>query len=400
MFEKPSEIKGQNKALSELKDFITNFPKNGKAALLYGKTGTGKTSSVYALAKELNYEVMEMNASDYRNKDSMESIIGSASKQRSLLYKSKIILIDEVDGLSGTKDRGAIPSLISLINKSSYPIVLTANDPFEQKFSALRKKVKMIPFRTLSYLTIASILRDICKKESIEYEEKALQGIAIKSEGDARAAIIDLFILSAGKKKIKANEINNLFDRRREVTIIEAITRILKTTDFENALSSLDDIDEDFDEVFLWLDENLPKEYKKTEDIFRAYESLSRADVFRGRITKWQYWRFLVYVHFFISVGVALAKKEKYRGFTKIERPGRLLKIWISNRKNNTKNKIAEKLAVKTHTSKKTAFNIVPFLQILAADEDLLIKIADELELDEKEKEWLKAKSYKLVMNS
>jgi len=136
--EKSSDIIGQDAALKELKDFVINFKrKKNKAALLYGPSGTGKTGSVYAIANELGLEILEVNASDFRNAEQIDSRAGMAAGQQSLFFKSKIILVDEVDGLSGTQDRGGIQAIIKLVEKSAFPIILTAMNPWDHK-----KKIK------------------------------------------------------------------------------------------------------------------------------------------------------------------------------------------------------------------------------------------------------------------
>src|SRR3989338_2700301 len=84
--------------IKQMQSFVENFKKQKrKAMLLHGPTGNGKTVAVHALAKDSNLELIEINASDFRNKEAVLSIIGTASKQRSLFSTGKIILVDEVD---------------------------------------------------------------------------------------------------------------------------------------------------------------------------------------------------------------------------------------------------------------------------------------------------------------
>ena len=110
-----NDIVGQDNAISKLKKAV----KEKKAILVYGVSGIGKSSSVHALAKELNYEILEINASDYRNKEQINEKVGSSARQASLFSKGKIILIDEIDGLN-SKDRGAITEIVSILNESGH----------------------------------------------------------------------------------------------------------------------------------------------------------------------------------------------------------------------------------------------------------------------------------------
>ena len=144
---KPNEIIGPDITIKKLKDFVVNFKKQRKnAALLYGPSGVGKTISVHVLANELNLEILEVNASDVRNADEINSMVGSAVGQMSLFAKGKIILVDEIDGLSGTKDRGGLLAIINIIEKSSFPIILTATNPWDYKFNKLKTITQNIKF--------------------------------------------------------------------------------------------------------------------------------------------------------------------------------------------------------------------------------------------------------------
>ena len=88
--ESTEQIKGHDQAISELKDFIVNYKQQRqKAALIYGPIGNGKTSSVHALAKELNYDILEINSSDVRNQEKMNSFLNAALGQQSLFLSRK-----------------------------------------------------------------------------------------------------------------------------------------------------------------------------------------------------------------------------------------------------------------------------------------------------------------------
>ncbi|MBN2367746.1 replication factor C large subunit [Candidatus Woesearchaeota archaeon] len=385
-----SEIQGQNKAVEQLLGFVNNF-KKGQAALIYGPPGCGKTSAVHAIAKEMELEIIEVNASDARNADSIKAKIGPAISQMSLFSKGKLILVDELDGVSGNSDRGGLSELSKLIDKTNFPMVMTANDPWDKKFSTLRKKSEMIEFRTLAYPSVLAIMKNIAAKEEIEFDEDALTSLARRAGGDLRGAINDLQTLAGIDKKLTREDVDELSGRRQKDTMINALMRIFKTTNPDVARPALQDVDEEVDDVFLWIDENLPKEYKKAEDLAKAYDNMSKADVFRGRIRRWQHWRYLVYIYDLLTAGIALSKKEKYPGFNKYTRTTRILKIWQYNQKNAKKKAIAEKIAEKTHTSRKNVINdTLPFVKLMFKNnKSEAEKLAEYFDLDKAEVNYL-----------
>lgn len=387
-----SEIVGQDEQLKELKKGISEYgkKKTKKALLVHGPSGTGKTSTIHALAKELDLEIIEVNASDSRNTESLENKILPAIKQQSLFSKGKIILIDEIDGISGNQDRGGVPTLIKFIQESPYPIILTANDPWDQKFNSLRTKSVMIEYKAISVLVMVNHLKDICKREGIKIEDDALNALSRRNQGDMRATLNDLENISSSNKNIKKEHVEDTSEREREDTIINALLKVFKTRDPEIALRAFDNVDEDIDKIFLWIDENLSKEYMKEQDLANAYNELSQADVYFGRIRRWQYYRFYAYIYDMLSAGIALSKKEKNTSYVQYKPTSRILKIWMANQKNAKRKSIASKIAAHTHTSAKGAFHEVPFIKAMSKDKRFISKIAEELKLEEEEIEWLK----------
>ncbi len=384
----PKSLKGvfgHEKEKQKLKQLIE---KNTKPILLYGGTGNGKTSSVHALSKELGLELVEVNASDTRNAAAIQERIGGAINQGSLFGTSKIILIDEVEGLSGTKDRGGIPAVAKLIAKSTFPVVIIGVDAYEQKLKELRKKSELVHFKPLEYEEITSLLKKICEEESIEAEEDALRHIARAAGGDARAAINDLQS-SAADTKITLESVKWTGERDVTAKMQDALKIVFKTKNPGTALKAYDDVDEDIDKIFLWVEENLPREYTKPKDLARGFDNLSLANVFFGRIRKWQYYRFYVYCYALLSAGIALSKEEKYSSHVEYRPTTKLLKIWMANQKNAKRKGIAQKIALATHMSSYRAFHdAVPFIAVLSRKKESQVR--EFFDFNTEEMVWLK----------
>ncbi len=387
----PAQVQGQDAAIEVMRRFIKDNPKERRTAIIHGPTGSGKTCAVYALANELGLEVVELNASDVRNEEGLHGHLDGALFQRSLFSKGKIILLDEIDGLSGTKDRGAASTIADLAKKSPYPILCTATDPYDQKLKTLRKASKLIEFRTLAYPSIAAVLSRIAAAEGIMVRDDNLKTFARRAGGDLRAAINDLQTLAMTTRMITREHIDTLSFRNQEETIHHALTRVFKTTDPAIAIDAFEEIDMDLDEILLWIDENLPHEYGKPEDLARAYDFVSQADIMQRRIRRWQHWRFLAYIQAYLSAGVAVAKDEKYKKFVTYKPTTRILNLWIANQKFTKRKAIAEKIAPRLHTSvQRIIRDTIPYLQAMfQKDHPDCGLIADELGLDSDEIAWL-----------
>lgn len=368
------EIIGQKHAIIEIEKFLREFPKPEasqkasfgagnvnsrakKALLLYGPPGVGKTTLAWVAALEHDLDVLELNSSDLRNRIKLEETLKPASQQASLFKRGKILIMDEVDGVTGT-DIGGVPELIRIIEKTAHPIILTGNDVWQSKFSSLRPKCKLVEMKSLNTEEVVFLMKNVLQKENVNENEHFLKQIAIKSQGDLRAALNDLQAYSIDG--IEPHE--KITDERRDRE--ESIFNILKILfqERKDFLDLFDNTEMSLDEILLWIEENIPKEYKG-EALVKAYEALAQADKFRGRIYRQQFWRFLLYQNIFQSAGISYAKDKPTYGFTKYERPKRILKIWLNNQKTAKKKTIAQKYAKHVHCSTKRAMKDFPLIQ-------------------------------------
>lgn len=364
---KLENFKGQTLAIDKVKLFLKSFPKK-RGLILHGPPGVGKTSLAYAIASENNFEILELNASDLRDKKKIAAIIAPAVQQRSLFKQGKIVLIDEVDGISGMKDRGGLSELLSIIDKSAYPIIITANDIWNKKFNLLRKKSEVVALKELDYKDTLKILDEISKKEALTISTQIMISIAVKARGDVRAAINDLQVYS----QMNDVEVGKIIgERNKEESIFVALKHIFKNKNIDSKMLGIyDEINMPIDEVFLWIEENIPLEYKG-EELAKAYDALSLADVFRGRIYRKQHWRFMVYEYFFLGPGIASSKKYNRTDYTQYKKPTRILKIWLANQRFAKKKTICQKYAKHTHISTKGAMKDFLLIKTILQNENI-----------------------------
>jgi len=327
--------------------------KKQRPVMLCGPPGIGKTTLAYALAKKMNWDIMETNASNLRDKESLNRIVGAASSYESLFGKTRLILIDEVDGLQ-KDDRGGATAIYQILKTSNQPIILTANDGWALNIRELRSACTVYDMKKINSKTVESILKKILEKEGMEYSD-VVKKIVEKSEGDLRAAILDLQAVYTGRKSVGEEELNVLGERFREKDIFKAMQLIFKSMEYEKARSAIEGLDLDFEMLMGWIDENIPNEYEQNEDIARAFDRLSRADIYMGKIRRRQNWVFLKFAMDIATAGVALAKKEPYHKFTQYYFPTKIRKLSLMKENRLKEREICAKICEKSHVSTKDA---------------------------------------------
>ena len=383
------QVVGNEDAVSALSDWFDAWSPKAKykVAILHGPAGTGKTSSVVALANEREHELVEMNASDSRNKDSILRIAGSSAKEGTIVKGAKgkrILLIDEVDGITGREDRGGVKSLIDVIKDASVPIICTANEAYSPKLKALRKIAKVIPYKPVHPEYIFKILKKICREKKVTLPEEHLQFIANTAGGDLRSAINDLQGMVLQKESGKLTEIELLQPFRDQTkNLDEALTTLFNSNDYMAGKQSIDGLKIKYDELLLWIFENA---YLHTSDanLVEVYETIAAADRYLGRIMRRQSWGLLKYFFDLVSGGVAIAtdkpKKSKQHVFP--QKIGMYAQTRFSRAVTDS---ISASIAEKAHVSKRAAQTESLYLvkQVINNNIGDAAQMVDWLELDD-----------------
>ncbi|MHC1567449.1 MAG: replication factor C large subunit [Candidatus Syntropharchaeia archaeon] len=302
------DVVGNENAVRKFLEWAESWEGERKPAILYGNPGTGKTSAAYALAHDLGWEVLELNASDERTASAIREIVGIACSTMGLCEKKRLIILDEADNIYEGVDRGGTKEIAKILEKTHQPIVLIANDLYGVP-KMLRERCILIQFRPLRMEDVKFVLRRICNEEGVDAEEEAIEILARNSLGDLRSAINDLQAMIIGKKKIRKEDIA-IGRRDSRESVFRVLSKIFEGNDIEEGVHSVYNLDMAPDTFIHWIHENLP--LYEGEDLSRGFSFLSRADVFLGRVRRKQNYRLWRYASILMSGGILSAKSRSY----------------------------------------------------------------------------------------
>lgn len=359
-----SDVVGDRESLERLYSLV----KSGKSVLVTGPTGAGKTCSVEAIARELDADLIEMNASDVRTKDAINEKLLAASQQQSLFLRPKVLLVDEADGLTSA----GVTAVKNIAQASKFPVVITANDAWELR--PLASVCEHVELSSPTIFQIRDLLKRIAQKEGVQVGDDVLKQLATLSGRDARAAINDFEQIARGKAEVVMEDLAQIAYRDRETVVFDALKILFKTMKPEHAREALNHTDLEPDIAMFWIEENIAREYERPDDIARAYDAISRADVFAGRIRRRQDWTLMKYQLDNMTIGVALAKSEMYRKFTRYVFPKYLSSMSKSRSVRAGKKALSQKIGARCHCSGKRAEEYIPLLKMIGKNMDWLEK--------------------------
>ncbi|MFH0955404.1 MAG: replication factor C large subunit [Candidatus Micrarchaeota archaeon] len=384
------EFIGNSELLKEIQlwSLDWNKKKSGPPLLLFGSVGSGKTALALLTAKLNDWDLFELNASDFRDKDTVEKVVGAASQNASFSGKLRLILLDEVDSVSGREDRGGLSAILQVLKEAKNPVILTANDIYANKqLAVLRNYCKKMEFKKINYLSMAKRIRQICEGQKIDFDHEAILELAKQSNGDFRSALLDLQSVCEHTSKITLSDVQSLGYRERQDKIFSILPKIFHAKTVADARNARQKSDLDDDLLFRWIEENLPSEFKDRSELALAFNRLSRADIFLGRVHYRQYFGFWRYSSELMTSGVGLSHGADFHpDFIMYKFPGLLSRLAASSAERNLKMGIAEKAQEKMHASKREIVSQdIPFWLNLFDDHQKAVELSALFNLDENE---------------
>ncbi|MDW0137719.1 MAG: AAA family ATPase [Nitrososphaeraceae archaeon] len=224
---KISEFVGNENSRKKVVEWLVKWSDGSKPLLLVGPPGVGKTSFVHALSREFDIDLIELNASDTRNKNLLAQVIFPIFSNASLTGKNFLLFLDEIDGISNREDSGGLDFLLDLFKEPSIRVVMAANKSNEaiKKISKVSKTITFSPIPPrLSMLYLDRILR--LQNSSMKLEDRI--AVVRNCFGDIRSLLNAAQVMKAGYTTTK----NPVLD----IDIENMINHFFSSTTFAEAL--------------------------------------------------------------------------------------------------------------------------------------------------------------------
>ena len=228
------------------------------------------------------------------------------------------------------------------------------------------------------------VLRDVCRKEGIEFETEALEAIAEMNSGDLRGAIKDLQAQVQGREKLTAEDVVT-GERDRTQGVFDYLDTVIKEVGPQEALEASYDVDETPDDLINWIEDNMPKDYHG-EELAAAYGFLANADRWLGRVRATQNYSFWRYAADNMTAGVAAARREQKGGWTRYGPPSYWSKLGRTRGTRDKRDYVARQIAEHGGVSTGTARReIMPHLAAMThhcKNRELTVAMAAQYDLD------------------
>lgn len=408
-----SELIISNRIIQEIKNWMNLWVEGTpvkRALILHGPPGSGKTTTAGVLANEFGVPLIEMNASDERNADSMKRIALMASQYADLLQPekdserafSKIILIDEADNIFEGRSRqtggdsGGITELSRIVTKTKNPIIITMNDyyAFRRKSSArdIINNAVVVEYKQYKRrndtdyrafrIKLSQRIRDIAANEGLKFSQDVVERIMDKNSDDIRSTINDS--IAAFSFTDEPEILTELTYRDSQSNIYNTIHTTFKDHSYEKTLMELMDKDFTTEDYLMWIDKNLSSEAPELKDLSAAYDLLSQSDRFIGRVIKKQHYAFKRYAEE-LSAGIFTRIENQNEKYVKYEFPSYIMKMSRMRESRESRKSVVAKISKFTHSGKSRTYDSLWFYSGIIKNKDSLEDLSDRLGLTDKE---------------
>ena len=158
--------------------------KKTKCALVSGLCGIGKSLLVELVLKKIDYNVMNLELNESRDKDFMNTNIKPFIRTFKTFSKQENVLV--VSDIDSGNDYGFISTLIECIKETQIPIICICDNKFDQSIKSVLPYCVDMKMKKPTYQEVYPLIYDIVMKEKIRVKESQIKNLYEQSKGDIR----------------------------------------------------------------------------------------------------------------------------------------------------------------------------------------------------------------------
>jgi replication factor C large subunit len=370
------EMVGNEDARLAALKWLAGWVSGSKPLLLVGPPGSGKTTLVHALARQFDYHLVEMNASDTRNRDSLQAMLLPALQNTANLFGRKIMLfLDEVDGISGREDSGGLDALVDLMKEPTVPVIMAANAK-STKIKDLSKACKTVEFSPVPPRLLMLFLDHVLKSESVKLGPGDKISVVNNSRGDIRSMLNSAQSRAAGYATISNRDIV-------DIDIADAVNGYFNAGSLKQAMQFIANADASYPDpryggspeerrrdMLAALFSSIVSSHIEHDDLAFLLDVLSKADMMVGRANARREWRLLKYINSIIASGLYEKSRQKGIKYSQYAMPWPVMGPIFA--RSQSIRKILGELAPVIHTSRGSAGSFaLPYLIRLMINEKI-----------------------------
>lgn len=191
--------------------------------ILSGPPGTGKTTSMLCLARQMlgpavGDAVLELNASDDRGIDVVRDRIKSFAKKKVRLPPGshKLVILDEADSMTTAAQQAMRRTMELYSSTTRFALACNTSSKIAEP---IQSRCAILRFSRLTDAQILQRLEKICTKEHVTATDGGLQALVFTADGDMRNAINNLQSTHSGFGTVDESSVFKVCDQPHPLVI-------------------------------------------------------------------------------------------------------------------------------------------------------------------------------------